>query len=65
VVERLVTDHQANAMLDAHTEVMSRLDATSERRAELQGDQRLLDATLLDGLEREPWPLDEHGQPAR
>jgi hypothetical protein len=65
VVARLVDEHEANVMFDRHTDVMTRLGTTPDRQAELDAEQRLLDGTLLDGLDRDPWPLDEHGHPAR
>jgi hypothetical protein len=65
VVARLVEDHEANAMFDRHTAVMTGLGTTPAVQAELEAEQRLLDGTLLDGLEQDPWPVDERGRPAR
>jgi hypothetical protein len=46
---------EADAMFDAHHEAM----APSEQ------ESHYLEGTLMDGLQDDPWPLDEHGHPAR
>ena len=51
-------------MFDLHAAAMSRV-LSPDRQAELDAEQRLLDGTLLDGLGDDPWPVDEHGEPAR
>lgn len=56
VVDKLVEDAQAGAMFDAHNEAMGKPGAT---------DERGLEGTLFDGLEDDPWPVDERGHPLR
>jgi hypothetical protein len=46
---------EADAMFDAHHEAM----APGEQ------ESHYLEGTLMDGLQDDPWPLDEHGHPAR
>lgn len=53
VVDQLVEQAEADAMFDAHNEVMG--PAPAEH----------LEGTLMDGLADDPWPFDEHGRPAR
>ena len=64
VVARLVENHEAAALFDLHTAAMTRV-VSPEQRVALDAEQRLLEATLLDGLADDPWPVDEHGEPAR
>jgi hypothetical protein len=65
VVARLVDDAKANAMFDHHTAVMTDLGDPPAVRTELEAEQAILDGTLLDGLEQDEWPHDEHGQALR
>jgi predicted transcriptional regulator len=55
VIDQLVEQADADAMFDAHHEAM----APGEQ------ESRYLEGTLMDGLQDDPWPLDEHGHPAR
>lgn len=54
VIDQLVEQAETDAMFDAHNEAM----APGAQESHLEG-------TLTDGLEDDPWPLDEHGRPAR
>jgi predicted transcriptional regulator len=54
VIDQLVEQAEADAMFDAHHEAM----APDAQESHLEG-------TLMDGLGDDPWPLDEHGLPAR
>jgi predicted transcriptional regulator len=53
VVDQLVERAETDAMFDAHNEAMA------------TGTAQHLEGTLMDGLEDDPWPVDEHGRPAR
>ncbi len=53
IIDQLVEAAAADAMFDAHNEAMT------------SGPEHGLDGTLQDGLDDDPWPLDEGGRPAR
>jgi nicotinamidase-related amidase len=65
VVARLVDAARANAMFDHHIAITTGLGEPPAIPAAFEAEQSVLDGTLLDGLEHDEWPRDEHGQPLR
>jgi hypothetical protein len=65
VVDDLVERAEAEAMFDAHHEAMRRVGDEPEQAAAWHAEQRQLHGTLLDGLEQDPWPRSDRGEPAR
>lgn len=61
VIAELVDSAQADEILTAHTRAVSASGACDEYAHEIAS----LEGTMGDGLEGDPWPVDEHGDPQR
>jgi predicted CopG family antitoxin len=65
VIAALVERAEADAMIAEHLAAMERLRADPEQWKDYQRELEEWDATLMDGLEDDPWPVDERGEPQR
>lgn len=65
LVDELVERAEVEAMFDAHHDALRRVSEDPEQAVAWEAERRDLEGSLLDGLEQDPWPRDERGEPAR
>lgn len=65
VVATLIDHEEARRLFEQHNAAIARAANDPAELMDLNQEQAELESTLLDGLEADPWPLNQHGQPQR